>query len=347
MVFLGGYSYYYFSGAKSVVNAASAAKNDFKVFTDSLQKNAPEPSQALQWLRSTATSYAAFIPGAKSYVDSAFDDLDKVQYKHGHEMDEIANKAYKELKEATKSGMSMQTAAKAWEILEKTMNDIAQLAADSAEDILDNHPKLKESVGGNLDKLKGMADSYGPEAKKELDETYQQIKDVIKGGVSLETANKIKKVIEEKTDKVKQLGDQAWKKGLEQTRPYLDKSPEMKKLVEENADALKQGNIGELFEKVKDAASSGNLDSLKEYAEKAKEKAKNTGVGKSLEQYAKMIPGGSEILPRLQKLQEVAKTKSGDAEKVLGAAYKDVQDLLEKRIKELEGLAEDAKRESK
>lgn len=262
-------------------------------------------------------------------------------------MDEIANKAYKELKEATKSGMSMQTAAKAWEILEKTMNDIAQLAADSAEDILDNHPKLKESVGGNLDKLKGMADSYGPEAKKELDETYQQIKDVIKGGVSLETANKIKKVIEEKTDKVKQLGDQAWKKGLEQTRPYLDKSPEMKKLVEENADALKQGNIGELFEKVKDAASSGNLDSLKEYAEKAKEKAKNTGVGKSLEQYAKMIPGGSEILPRLQKLQEVAKTKSGDAEKVLGAAYKDVQDLLEKRIKELEGLAEDAKRESK
>jgi cell division septum initiation protein DivIVA len=301
----------------------------------------------LKWLRSTATSYAAFIPGAKSYVDAAFDDLGKIQDKHGDEVDKIVNNTYKDLKEATKSGMSMQTVAKTWEILEKTLKDLAQLASDSANEILDNHPKLKESVGGNLDQLKKMADSYGPEAKKELDETYQQIKDVIKAGVSFETINKLKKIIEEKTEKVKKLGDQAWTKGIEQAKPYLDKSPEIKKVVEDNADLFKQGNIEELFAKVKEAASSGNAESLKDYAKKATEKAKDSGLGKSLEQYAKMIPGGNEIIPKLQKLQEVAKNKSGDAEKILTEAYKDVQGIIEKRTKELESLAEDAKKASK
>lgn len=280
-------------------------------------------------------------------MDSAFRDLEKVQAKHGHEMDEIVNTTYKELKEASKSGMSMETAAKSWEIIEKAMGQLAELASDSIGDIVDNHPQLKEKVGGSLDQLKGMADSYGPEAKKELDETYRQIKDVIKGGVSFETVNKIKKVIEEKTEKVKQLGDQAWKKGLEQAKPMLDKNPEVKKLVEENADALKQGNVAELFEKVKSAVSSGNVDELKEYASKAADKAKDSGMGKYIEHYAKMIPGGSEILPKLLKLQEVAKNKSGDAEKILKETYTEVMDVLERKTKDVEKLADEAKKESK
>ncbi len=258
-------------------------------------------------------------------------------------MDDIVNNAYKELKEATKSGLSLETATKTWEVLEKAMKQLGELASDSAGEILDNHPQLKEKVGGNLDQLKTMADSYGPEAKQQLDETYQQIKDVIKGGVSVDTANKIKQVIEEKTEKVKQLGDQAWKKALEQAAPYLDKNPRAKELIEQNADALKQGNIKEVFDKVRDAVTSGKLEGLNDYVKQATEKAKKSGLGQSIEQYAKMIPGGSEILPKLQKLQEVAKNKSGDAEKILKETYKDVQDILEKKIKELEGLAEEAK----
>ncbi len=43
-------------------------------------------------------------------------------------------------------------------------------------------------------------------------------------------------MINEKTEKVKKLGDQAWKKGLEQAKPYLDKNPQVKKMVEENAE---------------------------------------------------------------------------------------------------------------
>jgi hypothetical protein len=192
-----------------------------------------------------------------------------------------------------------------------------------------------------------MADSYGPEAKKELDQTYQQIKDVVKGGISVETINKVKKLIEEKTEKVRKMGDEAWKKGLEQAKPYLDKSPEVKKLVEENADTLKQGNISEIFAKVKDAVSSGNIDSLQDYVKQAGEKVKQSGFGKNIEQYAKMIPGGDQILPKLMKLQEVAKTRGDDAEKILKEAFKDVQDVLNKKTDELEKLADSAKKEAK
>lgn len=344
---MAGYGYYHFSGMKTVVKTASASKARLQKLTQGIQDAAPEPNEALKWLRNTTSQYAAFIPGAKPYVESAFNDLDKVHAKHGDEVDKIVTNAYDELKDATKSGVSMDTAVKAWSILEKTMGQLGELAKDSASEIIDEHPELKEKFGGSLDQLKGLADSYGPEAKKELDQTYQQIKDVIKGGVSVETIHKVKQLIEDKTEKVKQMGDVAWKKGLEQAKPYLDKSPEVKKLVEENADALKQGNAGEIFAKVKDAVSSGNIDSLQDYVKQASEKAKNSGFGKNIEQYTKMIPGGDEILPKLMKLQEVARTRGDEAEKILKEAFKDVQDVLTKKTNELEKLAGSAKKEAK
>jgi len=335
-----------------MVNAAQATKNEFNTLTQKLQSSAPEPNQALKWLRSTATSYASFIPGAKSYIDSAFNDLDKIQSKHGKEVDEIVNKAYKELKDVSNGGVNMQTASKSWEIIEEAMTELGKLGVDSASEILDSHPQLKEKVGGNLDQLKSMADSYGPDAKKELDATYQQIKDVLKSGVSFDTVDKIKKVIEEKTEKVKGMGDEAWKKGLEQAKPYLDKNPEVKKVVEENKESLRKGNVSEVLKKISEALYSNNPESLKQYIKQAGEKAKqSTGfdfdISGNLEQYAKMIPGGQEILPKLQKLQEVAKSRGDEAEKILKGAYQDVQEVLQKRTAEVEKLAEQASKEAK
>ena len=92
LVFAAGYGYYHFSGAKTIVNAASNTKAQIQKLTQNIQNQAPEPNEALKWLRSTASSYAAFIPGAKSYVDTAFDDLDKVHAKHSDEVEKIVQK---------------------------------------------------------------------------------------------------------------------------------------------------------------------------------------------------------------------------------------------------------------
>jgi hypothetical protein len=333
------------SGAKTVVDAASATKSEFKKLTQSIQSSTPEPNEAIKWLRSTAYSYAAFIPGGRGYVDTVFKDLEIVQQKHGKEVEKVVNDTYIELKDVSKGGLNMQSVAKAWEVIEKAASRLTDLASDSAEQILDNHPGVKEKFGGQINQLKTMAEKLGPDAKKEMDDVWNAVSDAIKGGLSASSVMKVKQLLQDKTKKIQEMGDKAWEKGLEQMKPYLDKNPQVKQVIEENADSLKRGNVQEIFEQVKNAVSSGNVDNLKQYVKDAGEKAKNSGFGDSIEKYVKMIPGGSEIFPKLQKLQEVANKRGDEAEKIVKGAYKDIQDVLQRRTEEAEKLAEKAKRD--
>ncbi|OBT40897.1 hypothetical protein VE00_08793 [Pseudogymnoascus sp. WSF 3629] len=309
LVFSLGYGYYHYSGAKTI----------------------------------TVTSYAAFIPGAKSYVDAAFNDLDKIEQKHRGKVDEIIKDAYSDMREATKGGLTIETAHKTWEILQKHLSKVTELASEASGEILDNHPQLKEKVGGNIDQLKKMAESYGPEAKEQVNKTYDQIKDILKNSSGTDAADKIRKVVEENIEKLKGMGDQAWKKGLEKAQPYLDKNPEIKKVIEENSDALKQANFSELFEKIK----NGDVGDLKEYAKKAGEKAKSSGVGKNIQEYINLIPGGQEIVPKLHKLHEAVKKHGGEADKIAKGAYKEIAEILSKKADEVEDLASKAANDAK
>jgi cell division septum initiation protein DivIVA len=281
----------------------------------------------LDWLRSTAKSFAAVIPGADAYVDSAFRDLEVVQAKHGKEAEDIINCAYKELKTVTKGNISAETASRSWKILEKAIKQLCELASDSAQDIMDNHPQLKKEVGGDLDKLKSMADNYGPEAREQLDNTYQQIEDMIKGGVSMESINKVRRMIQEKVEKMSQFGDAAWKKGMEKAKPYLDKDPLVRDIVEKNADSLKRGNHEGLFEMVKEAVSSGNTEQLQEHVKQVTEKD------------PQMMPSINEIFSTMQRLQEVAKGNGKEAEDTVKTAYQEICKILEKGTREVEALA--------
>lgn len=348
LVFLGGYSYYHFSGAKTLVNTAHETKTRFDQISKKLKDSAPEPNEALQWLRQTATSYAAFIPGAKGYVDTAFNDLDLIRDKHGDEVDKIVGEAYSELKGVSQEkGMSVETAQKAWEIIQKHLKRIGDLAADSASEIMNNHPALKDKVGGNLDQLKQLGDKYGPEAKKQVDQTMDEIRDIIKTGVSMESINKIRSVVQEKMEVVRKMGDEAWKKGMEQAKPYLDKNPKVKELVEKNMDSLKQGNVKELYEKVKESVESGNVDSLESYVKSSVDKVKQSGGGGGLDQYLKMIPGGDKIIPKMSQLQEIAQEHGEEAEKIVRDTFEEIQQVLQRKVSEAQELAEKAKKQSK
>ena len=229
---------------------------------------------------------------------------------------------------------------------------LADLAGGAIGDILDNHPQLKEKVGGNVDQLKQMSEQYGPEAKKQVDETWKQVKDVMAGGLSASSLSKAKKLIDEKVEQVKKLGDEAWTKGLEQAKPYLDKNPKVKELVENNKDALKQGNAKELFEKAKSAIESGEFGGFEEYVNGAVEKAKSkgselTGGWAGLDQYFKLIPSGSEILPKLKQLSEVAEKHKEEGEKLLKETMDEVKQVLQKKSEKAQDIVESAKKESK
>ncbi|KAF2745088.1 hypothetical protein M011DRAFT_469801 [Sporormia fimetaria CBS 119925] len=342
-----GYIFYRQSGAKELLTATKKTKEYVNTATTKIKESTPEPNEALNWLRQMAQSYAAFIPGARGYVDSAFDDLDAIRAKHGDEVDQIVSEAYDELRDVMGKGdLSLLTAQKAWSVLMKHLGRIGDLAGDAAQQIMDNHPQLKEKVGGNLDYLKEMGDQYGPEAKKEVQRTYDQISDIVKTGMSPANIEKIRSVINEKVEKLKKLGDEAYDQALEKAQPYLEKSPEVKKFVDENKDALKRGNIGELANKIKKAVESGDMGDLEGVAKKYAKKAKDSGFG-GLDQYLNKIPGGKEVIPKLTQLQEVAEKHGEEAEKILKDAVKEIGEVLKKRGDEAQELAKKAKEDSK
>lgn len=335
-------------GAKTVVNTAKQTQAKFKSYTESLKSSSPdfEPSKAIEWLRSTAKSYAAIIPGASGYIDSAFDDIDAIRHKHGKEVDSILKEAYNELREITsQDGMTVASAAKGWDVLQRYIQRIAELAGDAGQDIMNNHPALKARVGGSLDQLKQMGDKYGPEAKKQVEETTQQIKEIMKNGMSVDSIPKIQSIVQDKTKKVQEIGGKVWEQGLEKAKPLLDKSPQAKKVVEENTEALKKsGNVQELTQKIKDAVSNNNVDSLKQYVEQVSKQG-SSGRGSSgggLESYLNMIPGGSQIVPDLTKLQSLAQEHGKEAEQIAKDTIKEIEEVLKKKVGEAQRLAKEA-----
>jgi hypothetical protein len=342
-----GYIFYRTSGARDVVQATKTTKAYVNQATQKIKETTPEPNEALAWLRNAAQSYAAFIPGAKQYVDSAFDDLDAVREKHGDEVDNIVREAYGEMRTVLSNGdVSLVTAHKTWDVLTKHMSRIADLAGDSAQQIMDNHPQLKEKVGGNWDKLKEYGDKYGPKAKEEVDRTWKQVGDVVKTGVSPANIEKIKSIVQEKVDKLKKLGDEAWDKGMEQAKPYLDKNPKVKELVEQNADALKGGDVQQLYNRIKKAVENGDTGDLEGYVKSAADKAKDSGFG-GLDQYLNKIPGGDQIMPKLTQLSDVAQKHGDEAQNIMKNAISEITEVLKKRGDEAAELAKKANNDAK
>jgi hypothetical protein len=347
IVFLAGYAWYHFSGAKTVVQTASQTKAYFDQTLKKTKEATPAPNEAIQWLRETALSYASIIPGAKGYVDSAFNDLESVHSKHREEVDGIVKEAYDELKELGNKPFSASSIASAWDILQKHLGRIGELAKDAGSDILNNHPQLKDRFGGEFSRLKDMAENYGPEAKKQVDETWDKIQDAMKGGFSFDTVNRVKIIVEETTEKVQHVGEEMWQKGMEQAKPYLDKNPKIKEMVEQNKAKLIQGNAMELVKKIKDAASSGKIEELEKYVQESVKKAGSQmpGGSGSLEKYLNMVPSGGSVWSSLSQLYEGAQKHGKEAEDLFKEAMEEVQQVLTKKADEAKKLAEKVKQD--
>ncbi|KAJ5382972.1 hypothetical protein N7517_000883 [Penicillium concentricum] len=339
--FLAGYTWYHFSGTKTLVNTGKQTQAYIDQAKRTVTEKTPEPNEAFVWLKDTIKGYAVFIPGARGYVDTAFDDLEKIRNDHGKQFDQVVKNAYTELKDISKKeALSIDSASKALNVLQKYLKQLFELAGDATENVLNNHPGLKEKVGGSFDQLKEMGDAHGPQAKEELTRTWQQISSILQRGTNGESVEEIKNLIQEQKSKFEKLGEEAWQKGFEEAQQYLDKYPKLKQMVEDNADTLKKGNPKDLWGLVKDSASSGKTEDVEKYITDKVGQAKTSGLG-DLDKWLKMVPGGSSVIPQLQSLQAIAQKRGSEAEDLLKETVEEIQNVLKKREAQLVKIAEE------
>ncbi|KAK4570341.1 hypothetical protein LTR86_002421 [Recurvomyces mirabilis] len=345
---VGFYILYQMSGAATAARTAGQVKSYVDSAGNQLkstfQENTPDANEAIEFLRETANKYARWLPGGREYTDKVFQDIEIIRKRHGDEVDEIVREAYGELRDVSKQGMNLQTMTSTWDVLSKHLQRLMALAGDAAQDIMNNHPQLKEKLGGSFDNLKQLGDQLGPEAKKQVDETWKEVSDIVKEGINFSSAERIYKLVQDKEQQIRKMGKQAFDKGYETLQPQLEKAPQVKKLVEENKDALSSGNFSELASAVSAAVTSGSTMNLEKYIMNAKEKAQSSFSSGSLSQLVGMVPGGGKILPQLQKLQQAAQQHGEEAEQLAKDTLSEIGQVLEKRSQQLQNVYEKGKK---
>ena len=135
---------------------------------------------ALAYLRNAAKSYVVIVPGAESYVDSAFDSVDEVFDAHQEEASVITQRAYNEVRAITQQkGDSRQTAVNVMTVLKRYLIDLHELGMKAGGDAIspmwNKYPATKEKLDGAFDEMKRLAEQGGPGAKCLFDETQRQV----------------------------------------------------------------------------------------------------------------------------------------------------------------------------
>ncbi len=258
--FLLGYGWYELSGTRKVVSTAKSTLAKFESAKQSVGQGVPNASEATKYLRSTVDSMVGFIPGAKTITDAIFDDMDRISARHGDKVNEILSKTYTEVQDAAKGGLNAQTAEKIMKILRQRTQEVRSLANDIGNDVIEQHPELKEQVGGSLEQLKGLADKAGPEAKKKLDDVYDQIHSITEKGLTPASVASAGYIIKDALQSLQSSAESEWEKAIEAAKPMLDKYPKAKKLLEENADSLKKGDVKELFNQFTSGKSAQDIE---------------------------------------------------------------------------------------
>ncbi|KAI0829630.1 hypothetical protein BC628DRAFT_1408486 [Trametes gibbosa] len=384
VVLLGGYTYYQFSGIKKAVDASQAASGYYQQAKAAIAEKAPNnPNEALTYLRDVARSYLVVIPGVRPHVDAAFDTIDELRESHGDEVNRIVADGYEEVRvivQDSGSGMDVATAMKIYDVLRKRSAQLEELGEKAGKDafgsLSEKYPELSEKLGGGYGELKKLAQSKGPEAKKLYEETSNEIKDIFSKGLSQESLDRARKLIQSKTAEVRKIAKEssqdAWERALKEAGPYLDKFPDIKKLLTDNQDkfiaagaaTLTGGSSSaqEIFKRVKEVAdgdSAKNKEKLKElteFVQRKAEEAQEQGSARlekgweSLRDWVRTMPGGEDALKRIPDVKvfvKVSQDRGEEAKKLAQETYEAILQVLEEKGKKAKALSEVVKEDVK
>lgn len=344
--------------ARKINTAAREADQKYREAAATIKDKTPTTDAAIEKIKDFCYTYVAWVPGGRQFVDSAFDDLDSIRESHGKEVDGIVSETYQEFQEIARGGLSLESATKAYDALGKLAKKIAHLSGSASDTILERHPQLNDKLGQPIRQLQRMGAQYGPEAKRLADETWKQVNDVLSSGFSAEGAEKVRKIVEERTQQIRKAGDAFWDKSLEQARPYLDKSPRLKELVTDNKDLLKNGDVSGLFKKLKSLGDGADADQVEEYVKETLDKAKEKGAqatggstSTGLAALSQFFEGSSSVDDAGRKLQDHVSVLSkainehGEDGKALLEETKDeLRKLLGEKAKRAQQILDEAKR---
>jgi len=375
VVILAGYTWYHVSGTRAAVNTARSAADYYQQTKRTVVENAPKnPNEVIEFFRKTAKTYAGLIPGAGSYIDSMFDTLDQLHETHGEDVNKVLQKGYDDVTKIIKEndgGINVDTGMKIMEVLNRSMNELQEVGKKAGQDafktLTEKHPEIGDKLGGGYEQLKKMAEKSGPEAKKVLDETTQQIKDIFSKGFGPGQLNDAQKLIQSKTAEITKAAQSssqdAWNEAVKQAQPYLDKLPDIKKLIEDNASALMGAGVSkEVFAKVKEATegdASKNKQKVKDLQEFVKQKAEgvqkqsSAGIDQgwtALQGWIKTMPGGEEALkkmPDMDAFVQLAQQRGDDAKQLTKETYDEIVKVLEEKGKRAKELAEKTQQDAK
>ncbi|GAB1319831.1 Apolipoprotein/apolipophorin [Madurella fahalii] len=343
--------------ARKLNAAARETDKRYQQVAATIKDKTPNTDEAVDKIKQVCYSYVAWVPGGRQYVDAAFNDFAAIRENHSEEVDKIVDETYREFQDIARAGLSIEAASKAYDALTDLAKKLASLSGSAADQILERHPQLKEKVGGPINQLKQMGAQYGPEARKLVDDTWKQINDVMASGFSSESADKVRRLVDDRTQQLRRIGDDLWEKGLEQAKPYLDKSPEVKELVMGNQDILKEGNVAALFKQVRRLGEVGDTGKLEDYVKQAVDKAKSAGrrgspatVGGGnssisvLGQFlgASSNDTGRKLQENIDLLAEVVDKHSAEGKELLEETKNDLRKVLQEKANKARKIVENA-----
>ena len=157
---------------------------------------------------------------------------------------------------------------------------------------------------------------------------------------------------------------------MKDAAPYLDKLPEVKQLLGDNAEKLVSvvmssggdSSIQEIFARVKDIAqgdatkSKEKINELRELVlQRVHETEEQGGLQlergwKSLQGWVRAMPGGQEALQRMPDLKlfvKVSQEHGEEAQKLAQETYDEILKVLEEKAKRAKELSERAEKDAK
>ena len=251
--------------------AKNFAENRADQFRPNFREITPGPTdEVIRALRDVAEQLAAWIPGGKEYVEKCFGRLADIRKTHEMEVNNIARDTYEELRTVAtkKRSTSLDRVNETWYILSRRMDQLSRLAGDQAQQMLDHHPELRDELNGSLDRLRRLGDHLGPGAKKQVDETFDQMSSIVKQGVDATTGQQLRDLVNTKTKELAWRREKAWQTAQDQIQPLLERNPHVKAIFDQNLEILQRGRAKDVVEKLRQAVLSGSTGELERYIDR-------------------------------------------------------------------------------